>query len=160
MTGSIRTRDRIYNIWYDMKRRCYNENRHNYISYGGRGVIVCDQWKNSIVNFRNWALSNGYEAWLTLERLNTDGNYTPFNCKWADKYEQANNRSNNHVIEYDGYSRTIFQWSRALDVSYEALKKRVQYWAPDYERIFTQPYGKLHKKKTHRKPKPPEKFKF
>lgn len=141
------SRDRLHQIWYDMKRRCYNKDRHNYMSYGARGIRVCAQWRNSPANFKNWALSNGYEAWLTLEREDGDGNYTPFNCKWANRSEQANNRRSNVFIDYDGYHRTVWQWSRALNVSYEALKKRVQKWSPDYDRIFTQPYMKQHKKK-------------
>jgi len=151
---------RLYSIWYNMKRRCYNEDRHNYDSYGGRGIKVCDEWRNSLDNFKNWAITHGYEPWLSLEREDPDGNYTPFNCTWATKSEQCNNRRTNTFVEYDGHRRTVWQWSKALGVSYEALKKRVQKWTPDYKRIFTQPYSKQHKKKRPRKPTSPDKFTF
>lgn len=83
---------RLHNIWRTMKQRCYNPNRDCYKRYGGRGITVCDEWKNSSHAFYDWALSNGYRDDLTLDRINNDGNYCPDNCRWATRKVQAQNK--------------------------------------------------------------------
>jgi len=82
----------IYPVWLDMKRRCYDQNRKDYVNYGGRGIKVCDRWLNNVVIFikDTGARPKGY----TLERINTNGDYEPSNCKWASKAEQ--NRNSRH----------------------------------------------------------------
>lgn len=85
---------RLYRIWHHMKERCYSVNCKEYRWYGARGIQICDAWKNSFPEFRDWALSHGYEDHLTIERKNNDGNYEPGNCKWATMKEQCQNRRN------------------------------------------------------------------
>lgn len=95
--GSKEARDSIYYAWDSMKRRCLNKNNPNYNYYGGRGITICDEWKEYIP-FREWALSNGYKGHLTLDRINPNGNYEPSNCRWADRTTQSynqNTQSNN-----------------------------------------------------------------
>jgi hypothetical protein len=84
-----------------MKHRCFGVRHNKYKDYGGRGITVCDTWKDKFIEFNDWALQNGYNDTLTIERENNDGNYCPENCKWIPKSEQNKNRRNsakNRVI--------------------------------------------------------------
>ena len=86
------SRTRLYSIWNNMKLRCYDQRYKNYEDYGGRYITVCEEWLDDFTKFRDWALSNGSEDNLTLDRINSNKNYCPDNCRWATFKEQANNR--------------------------------------------------------------------
>lgn len=91
----LESHTRLHNIWTCMKERCFNHRSTNYKYYGGRGITVCDEWKDDYVAFRDWALSHGYAPDLSIDRINVDGIYKPSNCRWATNKEQQNNKRNN-----------------------------------------------------------------
>ncbi|MBR6793370.1 MAG: hypothetical protein IKM48_03295 [Clostridia bacterium] len=135
---------RLYMIWFDMKRRCYQPQNKRYDRYGGRGIAVCEEWLNSFQPFFDWAMANGYQDNLTIDRIDKDGDYAPNNCRWADLVTQANNRSNNHLITYRGETKTMMEWSKELNMSYTTLRRRFNLgW--DVEKAFERPLGRwLH----------------
>lgn len=84
---------RLYKIYYNMKDRCYNVNNKKYNCYGKRGIKICDEWLSDFMNFYNWAIDNGYDEKLTIDRINNDGNYEPDNCRWLSRQAQNWNTS-------------------------------------------------------------------
>lgn len=97
----------IYKAWRNMKARCYFKNRDNYKYYGGRGIKVCDEWLKDFDTFYDWAISNGYKDGLTIDRINSDGDYEPSNCRWADKWLQSVNQKK-RVTNSSGYSDVVY----------------------------------------------------
>ncbi len=82
----------LYSRWKGMKKRCYNPNEPQFRDWGGRGIRVCDEWGNDFKVFYDWAMSNGYEKGLQLDRINNDGNYEPNNCRWVTQAENNKNK--------------------------------------------------------------------
>lgn len=119
------TRTRLYYIWEDMKRRCYAKERKGYKNYGGRGIRVCDEWKNDFTIFKDWAFENGYNDELTIDRIDVNGNYEPSNCRWATWKEQANNKRNKTAIEFEGETHTLKEWSEITGIGASTIQKRL-----------------------------------
>ena len=117
---------RLYSIWRHMKERCHNENHIAFPRYGGRGISVCDQWKNDFFQFKEWSLKNGYREDLTIDRIDNDGNYCPENCRWATRTEQQNNRAVNHFLTFKGETHTIAEWSRIIGMSRITIRSRIR----------------------------------
>ena len=135
---------RLYGIYAGMKERCSNPCHCAYQNYGGRGISYCEEWQDFQV-FKAWAESNGYSDNLTLDRIDVNGNYEPSNCRWITLKEQQNNRTNNHLIEYNGDLKTLQQWGEIFNIKWTTLYKRLQSgW--DIEKALTTPVRKYNKK--------------
>ena len=111
---------RLYHIWQNMKSRCNTPSTKFYEYYGGRGIKVCDEWNDSFDVFRKWAISHGYKDTLTIDRVNSDGDYCPENCRWATRKEQAATRRSRKATKYytyEGETLTAKEWSARLGIS-------------------------------------------
>ena len=136
---------RLYRIWIDMKRRCYSTKRISYKYYGQKGICICDEWKNSFKAFQDWALNNGYEDTLSIDRINNNGNYEPSNCRWATIKQQNNNMSTNHYIEYNNEKYTLKQLCEKYNFDYDLTRNRLKYgWT--LEKAITTPKRRIQKK--------------
>lgn len=135
--GAYKTR--LYTEWISMKGRCHNKNNRRYSNYGGRGIKVCPEWRDSFEAFRDWALANGYQDDLTIERKDVNGDYCPENCCWATQKEQQNNRRNNHLLTYNGRTQTLTQWAAETGINEMALSARINKLHWSTERALTEP---------------------
>ena len=117
---------RIYKIWCGMKDRCYSKKHQAYSLYGGRGITICDEWKNNVVEFYNWAIANGYQDYLTIDRIDNNSNYEPNNCRWVTKNEQQNNTRKNIFYEYKGEKLTLSQLSKKYNINTSTLFNRIK----------------------------------
>ncbi|MFA6290131.1 MAG: hypothetical protein WC637_00040 [Victivallales bacterium] len=108
------TGTRIYNIYHGMIARCCSiqENNEAYPYYRGKGIEVCNEWRSDIKNFYSWAMANGYDESLTIDRIDNDGNYEPSNCRWIPIGEQSKNTSSNHNITFQDETMTMSDWAR------------------------------------------------
>ncbi len=112
------TNTRIYREWKAIKERCYRPTHEYYDYYGGKGIRVCEDWKNNFNNFYDWAINNGYQDDLTIDRKDNSEDYCPENCHWVTFKEQANNRTNNIVVNYNGTWLSINEVASILGKSY------------------------------------------
>lgn len=140
-------RKRLNSIYNGMKQRCYNKKGVNYSYYGGRGVTICEEWLNSFDSFYNWAINNGYEEDLTIDRIDNDKGYTPNNCKWSSKSEQCFNRSMSVKLTLDGRTMYMTEWASELGIGIKTLSWRYRKGWSDKE-ILTTPKDSNKKKLT------------
>lgn len=127
--GRNSARNRLYHVWYGMKRRCENPQYSGYPHYGGRGIGVCEEWMD-FQNFYEWAMENGYDPnapnkRCTIDRIDVDGNYEPSNCRWADVKTQNNNRTNCVMLTYKGETHTVAEWAEKVGLRHGALLNRI-----------------------------------
>lgn len=138
---------RIYRIWGNMVNRCTNPNNPAYPNYGGRGIMVCDEWRD-FKKFLKWATESGYTETLQIDRINNDDGYYPENCRWADRTTQANNTRGNRIIEFDGNIGTVAEIARIYHMNYKVLHNRLELgW--DIDRAITQPVRKSGRSNTN-----------
>lgn len=133
---------RLYQVHKTMLQRCSNPNAHEYENYGGRGIKVCDEWKD-FERFEKWAIENGYDdsakhGNCTLDRIDSNGDYEPSNCRWTTMKHQQRNRRNNVLITYNGETHCMSEWAEIIGIPYGTFIKRIAYgWS--IERAITTP---------------------
>jgi len=115
-------------IFAHMYARCYNPNNFAFGSYGGRGITICQEWLNDRMKFVRWAIENGYKRGLSIDRIDNNGPYAPWNCRWVDSLTQNNNKSSNHFVDIDGIVHTVSEWARICKINPDRI-----YWKEDEE---------------------------
>lgn len=118
---------KLYGVWSAMKARCYNPNTSQFKDYGGRGVIVCEEWKNDFINFYKWAISNGWKLGLQLDKdIKGDGMiYSPTVCVFVNAKDNSNRRSTSKYITYNDKTQTVAEWATELNISLKNLYQRM-----------------------------------
>ena len=118
------TNARLYKIYLKMKSRCYKKTDYHYKWYGARGITICDKWLQDFNAFSEWALQNGYNDSLSIDRIDNNKNYEPNNCRWVDCKTQCRNRRSNVLFTYRGETKTLVEWSEIKGISYDKLQQR------------------------------------
>lgn len=129
---------RLYSIWLNLRDRCNNPSNKRYARYGGRGIKCCLEWDDFTV-FHDWALKNGYNNELTIDRIDNDLGYTPENCRWVPISVQARNRSNNSLYEIDGISKPLAEWCEEYNMPYYTVYSRIKKYGWPLERALNTP---------------------
>lgn len=130
---------KLRNVWDSMKRRCYKAHDTFFRYYGGRGISICDEWMNCPESFFKWAIANGYGEGLSIDRINSNGNYEPSNCRWETKAVQSANRRSVINIDWNGKRQSIAAWAVELGVKKQSLWFRIKSgWS--VEKAFCEPF--------------------
>lgn len=131
------TNKRLYHIWNGMKQRCYNEHSKNYTNYGKRGIKVCDEWLENYLNFKQWALKNGYRDDLSIDRINNNKGYYPENCRWETAKVQANNTRNTKILTINNKTLSLQQWSEIVGIKSSTILARLNRGWSKHDSVFT-----------------------
>ena len=124
MTKHGGRKTRIYGIFKGMCARCYNDHNPAYHYYGGKGVKICDEWKNDFAKFREWSFENGYDETSSIDRINPNGGYCPENCRWVSPQKQQNNKLNSAFLTIDGEKLTICEWAEKTNTNKQTLHSK------------------------------------
>lgn len=116
--SNIGNRKRLHDVFRRMRNRCYNPNCDVYKHYGERGIKICDDWLNDFDSFYDWAVRNGYEYGLSIERIDVNGNYCPKNCIWIPLKEQAHNRRDTVYVCFRNQKISLAKICNDLDIDY------------------------------------------
>lgn len=132
---------KLYRVWCSMKERCNNPHHKAFSRYGGRGIKVCEEWQTSYDAFQKWAMANGYEEGLTIDRKNNSGNYEPNNCHWATYSEQNRNYGRNHLITYQGQTKCLSDWADYFGINRATILYRINR-GKELNEVFTKTDGR------------------
>lgn len=110
--------------WVTIQDRCYNKNSKDYPNYGGRGISVCEEWRKDFLSFNTWCEKH-YLPNTTLDRVDNNGDYSPYNCKFSTSKQQCNNRRNNRHLEYNGVVRTLSEWATITGLKRITISQRI-----------------------------------
>ena len=116
---------RLYNIYKKIIQRVENPNCKEYKWYGGRGISICDEWKNDFMTFYNWAMQNGYADTLSIDRIDNDRGYCPENCRWVSSKEQQRNKRNNHRVTYNGETKCVSEWEEFFGLKQGTIEAKL-----------------------------------
>ena len=116
---------KLYKRWTSMKNRCYNKKDPRYNDWGGRGIVVCNEWKDDFEAFYNWSINNGYQDDLSIDRIDNNKGYSPDNCQWVDRKIQNRNTRRNHYITINGETHCISEWCDILGLKYTKIIQRI-----------------------------------
>jgi len=115
-----KNRHPLYDLWMAMIARCENKKSISYKNYGGRGITVCERWHDLLLFSKDMGER---PLGCSIDRINSDGNYEPGNCRWATNLEQGRNRGNNRILEYGGEKRCLSEWAEFFNIKHAALQK-------------------------------------
>ena len=116
---------RLYNTFNNMKKRCYHDGMASYKYYGAKGIKICKQWLENPENFYRWAIMNGYQDGLTIDRIDPNGHYAPNNCRWVTQKEQANNRTiTKKLNNNDGIEKSLSEWADIYHIDLDKLYQK------------------------------------
>ena len=121
------TNTTLHKTWKNIKTRCYNPNCQKYKNYGGKGILMCDEWLNDFNSFYEWSIKNGWKDGLTIDRIDVDGNYEPSNCRWVDWKTQQRNKSNNIYVEFNGRKVCLKEYAELKGISYDKARYEVKH---------------------------------
>jgi len=132
----------LYSRWQSMNERCKGYKKQDRKRYTERGITVCHEW-SSFETFKN-DMGEPPTPSHSLDRINNEAGYSKENCRWATKEEQANNKSSNVFIEYNGIKKSVAQWAREKQVCRKALMYRIKAgWSADL--ALNMPYNHSNK---------------
>lgn len=141
---------RLYNIWCGIKRRCLNPSDAAFGRYGGRGITICDAWRDCFEPFSAWALANGYADHLTIDRIDNDRGYQPGNCRWATYAEQNRNYGRNRPVEHNGRVGLIGDFAAEHGLPADIVKNRVHRYGWTMEAALSTPVKSREKREPWR----------
>ena len=118
--------EKLFNIYKSMKNRCYKKDDVSYKNYGERGIDICDEWLESRDCFVKWAIENNFEPGLSIDRIDNNKGYSPDNCKFSDRHEQAINKRNTILVLFNGKYMPICDMSKETGMSYEKIRCKVR----------------------------------
>lgn len=136
--------ERLYTVYAGIKARCTNPNNKYYYAYGEKGITMCEEWANDYSKFREWAYGNGYDEnaptqQCTIDRIDLDKGYCPENCRWVPASVQANNKSNNRILEFHGEKHTVKEWADITGLSQSTIDGRINRYGWSTEDALTLP---------------------
>lgn len=121
-----RYREPLYQCWGNIKTRCYNQKNARYKDYGGRGILMCKEWLDSFLNFKKWALGNGYQKGLEIDRIDNEDIYKPDNCRFVTSHENNRNKRNNVIVIEGDIKMCLKDYCGKYKFNYDAFLMKLK----------------------------------
>lgn len=120
------TKHPLYRVWQRIKGCTSSPSHQDYAHYGGRGIQMCVDWQNDFQSFYDWCMSHGWEKGLEIDRIDTNGNYEPSNCRFTDRVGQMSNTRKTRLVTYNGKTQSVAQWARETGLKVNTLYGRLK----------------------------------